>query len=87
MRPEELAAQLGVSQVQISKVERGKVALTLEIRLGVATKSAKSLDWIVRGGAICAQESVLERRDFSTECNVRETWRTRMETVHRLSLA
>jgi hypothetical protein len=33
--------------VQLSKVERGKVAPTLEILLGVATKFGKSLDWIV----------------------------------------
>jgi transcriptional regulator with XRE-family HTH domain len=49
MRQEVLASQLGVSQGQLSKVERGRVAPTLEILLGVATKFAKSLDWIVRG--------------------------------------
>ena len=49
MRQEELALQLGVSQGQLSKVERGKVAPTLEILLGVATKFGKSLDWIVKG--------------------------------------
>jgi len=49
MRQEELASQLGVSQGQLSKVERGKVAPTFEILLGVATKFGKSLDWIVRG--------------------------------------
>jgi len=48
-RQEELASQLGVSQGQLSKVERGKVAPTLEILLGVATKFGKSLDWIVKG--------------------------------------
>jgi transcriptional regulator with XRE-family HTH domain len=52
MRQEELAAQLGVSQGQLSKVERGKVAPTLEILLGVATRFGKSLDWIVRGDGI-----------------------------------
>jgi transcriptional regulator with XRE-family HTH domain len=49
MRQEELASQMGVSQGQLSKVERGKVAPTLELLLGVATKFSKSLDWIVRG--------------------------------------
>jgi transcriptional regulator with XRE-family HTH domain len=49
MRQEELASQLGVSQAQLSKVETGKVAPTLEILLGVATKFGKSLDWIVKG--------------------------------------
>ncbi len=51
MRQGELAWQLGVSQGQLSKVERGKVAPTLEILLGVATKFGKSLDWIARGDA------------------------------------
>lgn len=49
MRQEEVASQLGISQGQLSKVERGKVPPTLEILLGVATKFGKSLDWIVRG--------------------------------------
>ncbi len=49
IRQEELASQLGVSQGQLSKVERGRVAPTLEILLGVATKFGKSLDWIVIG--------------------------------------
>jgi transcriptional regulator with XRE-family HTH domain len=52
MRQEELASQLGVSQGQLSKVESGKVAPTLEILLGVATKFGQSLDWIVRGDGI-----------------------------------
>ena len=51
-RQEELASQLGVSQGQLSKVERGKVAPTLEIILGVATRFGKSVDWIVRGDSI-----------------------------------
>jgi transcriptional regulator with XRE-family HTH domain len=51
-RQEEFASQLGVSQGQLSKVERGKVAPTLEILLGVATRFGKSLDWIVRGDSI-----------------------------------
>ena len=52
MRQEELAEQLSISQGQLSKVERGRVAPTLEILLGVATKFGKSLDWIVRGDNI-----------------------------------
>jgi transcriptional regulator with XRE-family HTH domain len=50
MRQEKLALELGVSQGQLSKVERGEVAPTLEILLGVAIKFGKTLDWIVRGG-------------------------------------
>jgi transcriptional regulator with XRE-family HTH domain len=49
VRQEELAAQLGVSQGQLSKVERGKVAPTLEILVSLATRFGKSLDWIVKG--------------------------------------
>ena len=49
MQQEELASQLGVSQGQLSKVERGKAPPTLEILLGVAIIFGKSLDWIVRG--------------------------------------
>jgi transcriptional regulator with XRE-family HTH domain len=52
MRQDELASQLGISQGQLSKIERGQVAPTLEILLGVATKFGKSLDWIVSGGGI-----------------------------------
>jgi transcriptional regulator with XRE-family HTH domain len=43
-------ARSRVAQGQLSKVERGKVAPTLEILLGVATKFGKSVDWIVKGG-------------------------------------
>lgn len=49
VRQEDLALQLGVSQGQLSKVERGKVAPTLEILSGLATRFGKSLDWIVTG--------------------------------------
>ncbi len=49
MRQVELASVLGVSQGQLSKIERGKIAPTLEILLGLATKFEKSLDWIVKG--------------------------------------
>jgi transcriptional regulator with XRE-family HTH domain len=42
-------ARSRVAQDQLSKVERGKVAPTLEILLGVATKFGKRLDWIVTG--------------------------------------
>jgi len=49
VRQEDLALQLGVSQSQLSKVERGKVAPTLEMLLGIAARFGKSLDWIVTG--------------------------------------
>jgi transcriptional regulator with XRE-family HTH domain len=50
MRQEDLALQLGVSQGQLSKVERGRIAPTLEMLLAVANRFSKSLNWIVRGG-------------------------------------
>jgi transcriptional regulator with XRE-family HTH domain len=49
MRQEDLAVQLGVSQGQLSKVERGRIAPTLEMLLAIAHKFSKSLNWIVRG--------------------------------------
>ena len=49
MRQDDLALQLGVSQGQLSKVERGRIAPTLEMLLAVANRFGKSLDWIVRG--------------------------------------
>jgi transcriptional regulator with XRE-family HTH domain len=49
LRQEDLASQLGVSQGQLSKVERGKIPPTLDILLGVANKFGQSLDWIVKG--------------------------------------
>jgi transcriptional regulator with XRE-family HTH domain len=47
-RQEDLALQLGVSQGQLSKVERGRIAPTLEMLLAIALRFNKSLDWIVR---------------------------------------
>jgi transcriptional regulator with XRE-family HTH domain len=49
LRQEDLAALLGVSQGQLSKIERGEVAPTLEVLLGLALKFEKSIDWIVTG--------------------------------------
>jgi transcriptional regulator with XRE-family HTH domain len=49
MLQDEFATLLGVSQGQLSKVERGKGAPTLEMLVAVASKCGKSLDWIVLG--------------------------------------
>lgn len=46
---EELAAMLGVSQGQLSKIERGNVAPTLQALLGISDEFGKTLDWIVSG--------------------------------------
>jgi transcriptional regulator with XRE-family HTH domain len=48
---DELALELGISQGQLSKIERGLVAPGLEVLLGLANKFRTSIDWIVRGGA------------------------------------
>lgn len=49
VRQEDLARELGLSQSQLSKVERGQVAPTLETLLGLAVRFGKTLDWIVKG--------------------------------------
>jgi transcriptional regulator with XRE-family HTH domain len=49
LRQEDLALQLGVSQGQLSKVERGRIAPTLEMLVALANRFSKSLNWIVRG--------------------------------------
>ena len=49
MRQQDLAPQLGVSQGQLSKVESGRMAPTVEMLIRVATVFGKSLDWIVLG--------------------------------------
>lgn len=46
---EEFASQLGISQAQLSKIERGRVAPTLEVLVALAARFGKSLDWIVTG--------------------------------------
>jgi len=46
---EELAAYLDVSQGHLSKIERGKIAPSLEILLALCSRFSTSIDWIVRG--------------------------------------
>jgi transcriptional regulator with XRE-family HTH domain len=46
---EELAAYLGISQGQLSKVERGKLGPTAEVLLRLVEKFGKSADWILTG--------------------------------------
>jgi transcriptional regulator with XRE-family HTH domain len=47
---QELAAYLGVSQGHLSKIERGKIAPSLEILLALSSRFSKTIDWIVLGG-------------------------------------
>lgn len=46
---EELAAHLNVSQGHLSKIERGKIAPSIEILILLSEKFRKSVDWILRG--------------------------------------
>jgi len=46
---EELAAYLGISQGQLSKIENGKLAPSLDILIKLSYKFGKSLDWIAKG--------------------------------------
>ena len=46
---EELAAYLDVSQGHLSKLERGKIAPSIEILLLLSEKFRKSVDWLLKG--------------------------------------
>jgi transcriptional regulator with XRE-family HTH domain len=48
---EELAEFLGVSQGQLSKIEKGRVPPSLEIVVALAGKYETTIDWIVNGGS------------------------------------
>ena len=49
MLQEELAAYLDVSQGHLSKIERGKVAPSLEILIALSARFHKTIDWIIKG--------------------------------------
>ena len=49
MLQEELAVYLGISQGQLSKIERGKLGPTAEVVLRLVEKFGKSADWILSG--------------------------------------
>jgi transcriptional regulator with XRE-family HTH domain len=46
---EKLAAHLGISQGQLSKIERGMLGPTVEVLLRLVEKFGKSADWILTG--------------------------------------
>ncbi len=46
---EDFAAELGMSQGQLSKIERGRLAPTLETLVQLSDLYGKTLDWIVTG--------------------------------------
>jgi len=49
MLQEELAEFLGISQGQLSRIERGKLGPTAEILLRLVEKCGRSSDWILTG--------------------------------------
>jgi transcriptional regulator with XRE-family HTH domain len=49
MLQEDLARYLGISQGQLSKIERGKLGPTVEILIRLVKKFGRSADWILMG--------------------------------------
>ncbi len=49
LHQEEVADYLQVSQGHLSKIERGKIAPSIELLLLISDKFRKSVDWILRG--------------------------------------
>jgi DNA-binding XRE family transcriptional regulator len=49
MLQEELATHLDVSQGHLSKIERGKIAPSLEMLILLSVRFHKTIDWILRG--------------------------------------
>jgi DNA-binding transcriptional regulator YiaG len=49
MHQEELAGYLGISQGQLSKVERGKLAPAAEMLIRLIERFGKRSDWILTG--------------------------------------
>ena len=49
MLQEELATHLDVSQGHLSKIERGKIAPSLEMLILLSERFHKTIDWILRG--------------------------------------
>jgi transcriptional regulator with XRE-family HTH domain len=49
MLQEELAGYLGISQGQLSKIERGKLGPTAEILIRLVERFERSADWILTG--------------------------------------
>jgi transcriptional regulator with XRE-family HTH domain len=49
MLQDELATYLGISQGQLSKIERGKLGPTAEILLRLAEKFGTKADWLLTG--------------------------------------
>lgn len=50
---DEFAFKVGISQGQLSKIENGRMAPTLDMLVKLANRFGKSLDWIVTGQDKC----------------------------------
>jgi transcriptional regulator with XRE-family HTH domain len=48
-RQDDFAPALGITQGQLSKIERGFVAPSVEVLLRLRERSGKSVDWILTG--------------------------------------
>ena len=48
---EELADYLGIRQGQLSKIEGGKTAPSIDVLMSLSERFHKSVDWILRGKA------------------------------------
>ena len=46
---EDLALKIGISQGQLSKIESGRLAPTLDALVRLSNQFGKTLDWIVTG--------------------------------------
>lgn len=49
MLQEDFARYLGISQGQLSKIERGKLGPTVEIMIRLVKRFGKTADWILMG--------------------------------------
>ena len=48
-RQQEFAVFLGIAQGQLSKIERGKIAPSVEVLLRLRDRFGKKVDWILTG--------------------------------------
>jgi transcriptional regulator with XRE-family HTH domain len=49
VRQDDFAPALGIAQGQLSKIERGQLAPSVEVLLRLRERSGKSVDWILTG--------------------------------------
>ena len=48
-RQDDFAPFLGIAQSQLSRIERGQVAPSVEVLLRLSERYRKSVDWILKG--------------------------------------